>query len=91
MGREVERMKGGGRGEGWKGRGEQVFVQLQVKSQFISIFHKNFFDEHDLWIKKNYAIMYPSSYLPYTYVYMCTFLSFRYISGFEVLTCRGGG
>lgn len=52
MGWEGERMKGGGRGEGWKGRGEQVFVQLQVKSQFISIFHKNFFDEHDLWIKK---------------------------------------
>ena len=52
MGREGERMKGEGRGEGWKGRGEQVFVQLQVKSQFISVFHKNFFDEHDLWIKK---------------------------------------
>ena len=44
--------EGGREGEGWKGRGEQVFVQLQVKSQFISIFHKNFFDEHDLWIKK---------------------------------------
>lgn len=40
---------------------------------------------------KNYAVMDPSSYLPYTYIYMYTFLSFRYISGFEVLTCRGGG
>lgn len=89
MGREGERMKGGGRGEGWKGRGEQVFVQLQVKSQFISIFHKNFFDEHDLWIKKTTQSCILA--LPYTYIYMCTFLSFRYISGFEVLTCRGGG
>ena len=46
----------GGRGEGGgkdeRGGGEQVFVQLQVKSQFILIFHKNFLNEYDLWIKK---------------------------------------
>ena len=76
MGREVERMKGGGRGEGWKGRGEQVFVQLQVKSQFISIFHNNFFDEHDLWIKKTTqsCIL---ALISHTHIFICV-LFFRF-------------
>ena len=76
MGREGERMKGGGRGEGWKGRGEQVFVQLQVKSQFISIFHNNFFDEHDLWIKKTTqsCIL---ALISHTHIFICV-LFFRF-------------
>ena len=76
MGRAGERMKGGGRGEGWKGRGEQVFVQLQVKSQFISIFHKNFFDEHDLWIKKTTqsCIL---ALISHTHIFICV-LFFRF-------------
>lgn len=76
MGREGERMKGGGREEGWKGRGEQVFVQLQVKSQFISIFHNNFFDEHDLWIKKTTqsCIL---ALISHTHIFICV-LFFRF-------------